>query len=346
MAIQLENDTRDDSYFQQNLSIYYRFFLKQLKQTSQSFVHFHLTFCAIFLIELTLFASFSSFFIKSSILAYSLSAIFLTCFSYFVLLFYFQAQKTEQLTSIKNQFLTSCRQALPDTESYLLEKHLSLAEALCKLSQYLQDFEWDFYKIPSHFQWISSFISRLSAYYYWNDVFTMKQLLLQAAIEEHIEQIKNTPTNLEVHASLANTYIALSKLYRKPVADNHPKAHSIRKRQADLSELAKTYSRLAVEEFKILNHYASNDPWIHEQMALGYRDLNIPEEEIKETETLLKLRPQDKDILFQLGTLYFQQGLNAKGLQTYEELKRTHLKKAEELISSYGTLVTNPNTTA
>jgi hypothetical protein len=53
-------------------------------------------------------------------------------------------------------------------------------------------------------------------------------------------------------------------------------------------------------------------------------------------ETLLTLRPQDKEILYQLGILYFNQGMNAKGLQTYEELKKANFKKAEDLISSYG----------
>lgn len=71
---------------------------------------------------------------------------------------------------------------------------------------------------------------------------------------------------------------------------------------------------------------------------MGYRDLGMPEEETLEIETLLKLRPQDKEILYRLGALYFSQGLNAKGLRTYEELKKANFRKAEDLIGSYGTL--------
>ena len=70
----------------------------------------------------------------------------------------------------------------------------------------------------------------------------------------------------------------------------------------------------------------------------GDRDLGMPEEEMREVETLLKLRSKDKEILFRLGSLYFKQGMNAKGLQVYEELKRANFKKAEDLISSYGSL--------
>ena len=72
-------------------------------------------------------------------------------------------------------------------------------------------------------------------------------------------------------------------------------------------------AQLAIDEFQILNHYAPNDPWVHEQLSYGYRDLSMPEEEVKEIETLLQLRPQNHDLLLRLGTIYFEQGSNAKG---------------------------------
>ena len=79
----------------------------------------------------------------------------------------------------------------------------------------------------------------------------------------------------------------------------------------------------------------------YEQLAIGYRDLDMPEEEMREVETLLKLRAQDKEILYRLGTLYFKQGMNAKGLQIYEELRRGNFKKAEDLMSAYGSFSPN-----
>ena len=92
----------------------------------------------------------------------------------------------------------------------------------------------------------------------------------------------------------------------------------------------------AIEEFKIMSDYAPHDPWVHAQLAYSYRDLQMPKEEIKEYEAILHLCPDDKETLFKLGKLYFQQGQNAKGLQIYETLKNTHFKKAENLISFYG----------
>ncbi len=92
----------------------------------------------------------------------------------------------------------------------------------------------------------------------------------------------------------------------------------------------------AIEEFKILNAYAPNDPWVHAQLAYSYHDLQMPEEEMKEYETIIRLCPDDKETLFKLGVLYFQQGLNAQGLRVYEELKSSHYQKAEILIQHYG----------
>ncbi|MES2273390.1 MAG: hypothetical protein V4487_04295 [Chlamydiota bacterium] len=342
MSTQLENDPLfDDAFFQHNLPQYYRAILRDFRRVIHSFVSFNILFLALFGTELVLFFLFLPFLSKSAVLAFALGGLFLTCFSYVILLFYFQAKKPEQLLDLRDQFLLSCRQLLPAAPGEV-QHHLSLAEALSKLSQYLHNFEWNFYKIPKFLLPFSGIISRISAFCYWEDVFKMKLLLMQSAIDEHLKQIRSTPTDLEVHASLANTYVALSKIYSAPLEKG---TSSFKKIQPYFEEKFQTSARLAIEEFRILSHYAPNDPWVHEQLAIGYRDLGMPEEEVKEVETLLKLRSQDKEILFRLGALYFKQGQNAKGLQAYEELKRANYKKAEDLIAIYGTFqgLSKPN---
>lgn len=334
MVTLLDNNiSKEGAYFQNTLPNYYRSVLKKFRKLSRSYVHFNLLFLALFLIEVTVFAISFPRLSHSVFFAVLASALFATCFSYLVILFYFQARKPEQLLAIKEEFLDSCRKLL-STPVGMDQHHLSVAEALTRLSSYLEDFEWEFYKPFS-----SSLISRFSAYCYWEDVFKTKQMLLTAAIDEHIKQIRITPTDLEVHASLGGTYVTLSKLYREPIQNpQHPRMNMLKKLQGQFVDKSNIYSRLAMEEFKILSHHACNDPWIHEQMAAGYKDLGLPEEETKEVEMLLKLRPQDKEILFRLGVLYFSQGLNAKGLHVYQELKKTNFKKAEDLISSYGAI--------
>lgn len=317
MATLLENEfSTEPCYLQTDL---YRDVLKKFRKIAQTSLHFHLLFASFAFSMIT-----ASFFAQTIYLAILASLFFATCFSYFVLLFYYQARKPEQLRALKDEFLNSSRTSMNN-------QHLSIAESLIYFTSYLEGFEWEFYKVSS------PTLSRFSAYFYWEDVYKIKQLLLLAAIDEHIQQIRLTPTDIEVHASLGGTYVALAKLYRQPIANpQHPRIGSLKKLQAQNEEKHKNYSRLAIEEFKIISHYAANDPWIHEQMALGYKDLDLPIEETKELETLLKLRPQDKDLLYRLGTLYFSLGQNAKGLWIFEELKKTNYKKAEELIDSYG----------
>jgi tetratricopeptide (TPR) repeat protein len=324
MSTQLENQTFDNSYFQHHLPQIYRSILKDFRRIVQNYIFLHLFFFTLLsceLIGLLLFIS------NPVMAALGLGALFLTGFSYLVLHFYYQARKPERLQQLKESFLQSCRRHMsaPTGE---LQHHLSIAEALLKLASYLEDFEKNFYQPPAFLQFLNPLLNRLSASCYWRDVFKLKRHLLAAAVEEHLKQIRVTPTDLEVHASLATTYVTQSKIYRI-LSQN-------RKEQLLFEGHFRKSARLAMEEFRILNHYAPNDPWVHEQLADGYRELEMPEEELKEMEILLQIRPQDKEILFRLGQLYFHQGMNAKGLQIYEELKQFNFKKAEELIASYG----------
>ena len=330
MSTQSQNPDFDDSYFQQNLPQVYRAVLRQFRRVTASFVLFNLLFLSLFTAELLLFILFLPFLMQTSWLALSLSGLFLTIFSYFVLLFYYQAKKPDQLVQLKDLFISSCRQLAGSSEGH----HLPIAGALTKLSSYLEEFEWQFYRIPPFLHSLKRPLSSMSAYCHWQDVYRFKQILLHAAIEEHLSQIRSTPTDLELHASLANTYVALSKIFIEPKRSPNPSA--FRRNKELFDESFRAAARLAIEEFKILNHYAPNDPWVHEQLARSYGDLRMPQEEMIELETLLKLRPQDKDLLLRLGALYFQQGLNAKGLQVYEELIAGHTQKAEDLIAIYG----------
>lgn len=324
MSTQIENPPYDGSYFQNQLPQIYRTVLKEFRKTIQSYVFFHVFFLALIFGETICFLPFIG---TSAMIALGLGVLFLTCFSYLVLHFYFQARKPERMLHLRDIFLQSCRRhiAVPPGEP---QHHLSIADALIKLASYLEDFEKNFYHLPPFLQFLNSILSRISSYCYWKDVFKLKRLLLAVAVEEHLKQIRATPTDLEVHASLATTYVAQSKLYRLNLRN--------RKERLIFEENFRTAARLAIEEFRILNHYAPNDPWVHEQLAQGYHELDMPEEELTEVEILLKLRPQDKETLFRLGQLYFLQGMNAKGLQIYESLKQSNFKKAEDLIASYG----------
>ncbi|MBM3183946.1 MAG: hypothetical protein FJZ64_01400 [Chlamydiae bacterium] len=321
MTTQLDHPQYDNSSFLYHLPQIYRSVLKDFKKVIQSVVFFHLFFISLISLELFFFLPFITY---PAALAFAIGALFLSSFTYFVLFFYFQARKPEKLSLLLEIFLQSCRRhlSIPSGEP---QHHLCIADALSRLAVYLADFEKNFYQIPSFFQPFAPLLRKFSVFCYRKDVFQFKYLLLKTAIQEHLEQIRLTPIDLELHASLASTYVTLSKLFQAEM-----------KKNSSFEEKFKMSTQRAIEEFQIMNAFAPNDPWIHEQLAKGYHDLERSEEELKEVEFLLKLRPQDPEILFRLGELYFHQGMNAKGLQTYETLKQMNFKKAEELIASYG----------
>jgi hypothetical protein len=91
----------------------------------------------------------------------------------------------------------------------------------------------------------------------------------------------------------------------------------------------------AIEEYKILDAFAPNDPWVHAQLADIYRTLDLPQEEMREYEAILKVTASDSNILLRLGVLYFEHGYSAQGLRLYEILKNSQDPKAEELIACY-----------
>ncbi len=312
--------------------------IKKLALLIRGYVFFNVFFLIVAGIELAAFISFFTMMSNSSVLAFTLAIFFLTLFSYFVLRLYLSAKKPDHLMDLLEEYLSRCRESLRYQEG-IPEHHIALANAAHKLAHHLQEKEYSYYTPPFFLKSLTPSLEKFSCFCHWKDLYRMKELLLLASIEEHIKVVKCEPTNLEVHAALANAYVTLSLIYSDP--RKYPGFDEERwvppERYSDQmqAKFRQTAER-ATEEFQILSDYAPNDPWVHMQLAYSYHDLQMPEEEIREYEAVLKLRIDDKDTLFKLGMLYFQQGKNAKGLRIYEMLKHSNFKKAESLIKFYG----------
>ncbi len=281
------------------------------------------------------------FFIRlsdSALLASMLALLFLTLFTYFILRIYLVSKKPVQFLRIRDTFVGMCCE-LYDYQEGLPESYFELANACIYCTRSLEGLEFSYYHPPRWLEVISPTMEYFSCWWHWEDLHRLRELLLQKAIDELLKLVRSEPTHLQVHTALANAYVTLSGLYVSPrTADRYdedrwlPPAHLAR----ELDEKFRYAAERAIEEFKILNDYAPDDPWIHAQLAYSYHDLQMPQEEIREYETVLRLKADDMDTLFRLGVLYFQQGMNAKGLQVYEELRRYHYEKAETLIGYYG----------
>ncbi|MGE0198747.1 MAG: tetratricopeptide repeat protein [Simkaniaceae bacterium] len=291
--------------------------LKQFKKIIRSYIFFHLSFLGLLTAEVTAFFVFLTALFQTSLIAFSLAAILLTGFAYLILLFYFQTKKPEQFLELRNYFMLLCKKGLPKS-LLLTEYHLSLANAAYRFAAHLSKEEPHLYQIKPAGLSVNHLIRKFTNICHRKDVQRMKEVLFIVSINEHIQLIKNAPTNLEAHASLANTYVALSRLYQNQENDKF-----------------KAAAKKAIQEFHIIDHYSPKDPWVHAQLASCYHDLKMYAEEIQEHETILRLCPEDKQILFRLGILYFQQGHNAQGLQIYEKLQEMQFSRADELIDFY-----------
>ena len=272
--------------------------------------------------------------------SFSLAGLFLSIFSYYSLKIYFNAQKSEQFNELIVKYSRGAKTIIKYREG-IPEHHIALANGYTKLSSELHGFEVHLFTLPKWMFSIVATVENFSLWYFSKDIFQIRESLLIEAIEEHIKLVKCEPTSLDIHAALANAYVILSGLYLKAKHEELAKQNSSFEYEQELDTKFRLTAEKAIEEFKILNDFAPNDPWVHTQLAYSYRDLKMPEEEIAEYEIILKLRPDDVETLFKLGCLYFQQGRNSNGLRVYEKIKNVNFKKAEQLISFYGSVNTN-----
>lgn len=259
---------------------------------------------------------------KSLFIAVCLAGLALTGFSFFLLRFYFEAKKPGQLSKIQRSYVASLTDGMGRDDPLFLAKALHHFAGMIDLKQWTS----------SSFSSLQPFIDKCLTWIHWKEIHQMKELLLCEAISFNVEMVKKEPVDLQTHAELAGAYLALAKLYR---ADENwvwaPALYS----SAMMEEKYEECTERAVQEFKILDSLAPNDPWVHARLAAIYHDLKMPKKEIEEYEILLKITPHDRELLFRLGILYFQQKESAKALLLYDQLKKARDPKADELILYY-----------
>lgn len=312
-------------------------FITSFDQKIFSQARINLIFASLVVLELILLIVLFPLLIQSALFAFMLAGFLLTVFGFLLIRQYYETQKLLFFDSLVRELLLKISQQ--EVQGDALEKHIATAKICTYLADRLYQREYGYYPLPKLFESLSQFSEVLSCSLHWRDLFAIREILLKQAVEEHLILVRQQPTNPDGHALLANAYVMLSGLYLNPntlhgeESDRyHPRARSGPEMQAKFKATAEK----AVEEFKILKEYSPNDPWIYSQLAYSYRDLQMPHEEKGAYEAILALRPHDNETLFKLGMLYFQQGENARGLKIYEDLKKAHYSKAEELLGIYG----------
>lgn len=310
---------------------------ESFKSITRQYAFFHIIFFLFTLIELSILVLFFTFLTKPAVIAFTLAGIFLTTFSYFMLHFYFQAKKPQQMQDMHHQFIQDCIHYISSSHD-LVEYHLFLSQTLHIFLNTLSYQELQYYSLPLQSKAISSLMEKFSVWMHWKDLYLMKEKILFSIIEQHVEYVKLYPTDLQAHAGLGKAYLELANLYCHPDKICEKKLPWISP-EYDSEEFQTKFTKScyrAIEEFHILDAYSPEDPWVHVQLAGIYHSLDEPLKEIEHYEKVLAVVEKQEQILLRLGTLYFQNGASAKGLQLYEKLKQINEQAAAELLSQYG----------
>ena len=303
----------------------------RFKSIAKAHVAFHVFFGVLLGIETLFFGVFFSFWSQSFLLACPLAALVLTIFVYIILISTFQSKKTEQFWRLKRSFLDACSHFSKHLGKS--EHHLSQASVSIKLATLLQNQEFQIYHLGK-----SPLITKLSCLLHWKDTLKMKEILFLSAIDHYVQLVPIKPTDIELHTLLAKAFVSLSNLYYEPPFRQKKGKILLNLKGSfalQLAEKFKQASNSAIQEFKILESFSPNDPWIHSELAICYRHLHMPAKEIEEYEKIMKLCPEDADSAYRLGILYFQEGQNAKALKIYEYLKRHNHPQTKELLKFY-----------
>lgn len=324
--------------------------VSSFKEITRRYALFHISFFLVSCLELFAFVLFFSFLTRSTILAFSIAGLVLTGFAYFVILFYLQAKKPEQIEKINADFVAACQSvALEETHyeaSFFESKSrdlasqrlLSLSQALQQLLAHLHRLEYSYYSPPVFLQSLAPLMEKFSAWCHWQDLHQMKEKVMQQVLLAQVELVKKFPTHPPAHLGLADAYVCLARLYRDPRKNPGgeelvwvaPEYFSPSMQQQSQSALHK-----AIQEFRILHQYMPHDPGVLAQLIMVYEMAEMPKEEIAACEALLRITPEAPALFLRLGILYFQQDLPAQALALYEKLQIARDSRAEELISHY-----------
>ncbi len=312
-------------------------------QSFQKSSLFYIGFFLILAVELLAFVICASSLVDTFFIGIALAIVFFTLLVFSILRLYFEEELPERFIQLRDTYLEKCKKMWGYKEGSPAS-YLHIANALFRPVAALQEQDKNLYRLPYNIKGCS-YLQFLLEALHRSDLLAIKELFLQASIAEHIKLVRCEPTNLEIHAALANAYVMLSSLYQnqETVEAKNWNELSFWMRPSEktakmLQAKFRSACQKAMEEFSILKEYAPHDPWVHTQLAYSFRDLGMSDKEIQEYEILADLQPQDNQILYKLGLLYFEQGHNAKGLQVYERLKNVNFKKAEDLIQHYGSI--------
>lgn len=313
-------------------------FSKQASSSAKKHFAIYLAICSTIAAFAILFFFSLTIWLSPLLTALSLSATLIALFGGYIYLRYASIHRAERYAALAGSFVKCCGESIPYHPENPFH-HTTLGIAAAMFADNLRGKEYTQLSFKYLPKFLLTPIENLSCFLFWKDFFVLREMLLNTSIEHYLHLVRSDPIHLTYHSQLANAYVLLSRLYKNPSLDDNredkrwiPKGRASKK----MEESYRHATERAIEEFKIISSYAPDDPWVLSQLAISYRDLGLPFEEINACESLLRLCPSETETLHRLGSLYFKLGANAKGLEVYRQLSHIDCSLAGSLISQYG----------
>ncbi len=242
--------------------------------------------------------------------------------------------------AMRKNALSICHEIVQITTLVHSKDVEAAAKTLTTYAQSMGFKEFDLISLKHVPKSLTLVLNRVIRFFTWKYIHDFTEMLFLASLDKSIACTKAAPLLMHPHASLANCYVMLASHYTLPLTISPhlpwPGLWLTSGEKILLEAKSRGAAKAAVEELSILKTFAPDELWVHDQLAISYKELNMPEEEIRECEEIIRLCPDDQGAQLRLGILYFQLGLNAKGLIVYERLKTVYPVLATELISHYG----------
>lgn len=289
--------------------------LAQFYRLTTRYKRTHFLFLGALFLESILLVFFFPFLFKSALFAITLAALLVTIFSYFTMRNYQQVEKKELYKELAQKYSRGLTSLYPNVSE--LEARKIAAEGCVELAE--SSLLIPHKKEGKFFQTFGPFLRKINPYQEENNFKDFKVVLFKQAAEEITALIRLSPCMIPPHASLVEI--------AQKLANNYADLGDTENRDKFLST--------AIEELKILSDLTPHEGAVYFELASCYGAMRMKDKEIKTLEKGREVDPENQDILFRLGQLYFSERESAKGFKIYEILKNRDTSKSDQLMSFY-----------
>lgn len=277
------------------------------------------------------------------LMALSFGLVLLSLLFFYSLLIYCKEEINDLHHTAEISLIASCHDETHRNNDERLLIGEDAGEKMIKASLSLQK-RWYLLFSPTYPKWyfnvLCHTIKPIASMYAWIPYTYFVEKLLNSAKKWYIAQIRQKPKDMKLHAALANNYVTLSNHLREAfdMREELPLKGKLlpKKLYSYLLHQHEAASKRAIQELLILRSFAPDELWVLDQLAISFRELGLIDQEKEIYEAILSIHPDDTNAIFRLGTISFQRGDNAKGLEMYDLLLFLQPLLAQELITSFG----------